>query len=98
MEPGQILLIALGVVLVATNFIDFSKIKSWFAQRQVKKVEPKVSVSTDEVAISDIVAVWEHLRAMCEEKGLSNSVKELDEVFPTFLTVAKEEMDKSDES
>lgn len=41
-----------------------------------------------------VVQKWEGLREQCTEYKLVNSVKRLDEVFPTFLDLVKEEIGK----
>lgn len=41
-------------------------------------------------SISLVVKEWEDLRTVCVQQGLTNTVKKLDDAFPTFLDLTKE--------
>lgn len=74
-------------VLIASNFIDFKKLfkKTVDTVEDVTNIDVDPVVNKDTYAVSDIVAQWEKLRMMCEKSKLRLALKELDDVFPTFI-------------
>jgi hypothetical protein len=92
MSTGQIIFLALGIVVILSSF-DFSSL--------LKRLEKKVSeidiptpvpsptpVETKDNLV-EIVQKWQVLKDACEENSLSEAVIKLDEIFPMLIKVDK---------
>lgn len=93
------------VIFIFGEKINLESIKAFFAKKPNTTVDnPKVDViinntpvPTDVVEpkkVSNVVEKWESLRDQCVDYGLTNSVANLDKVFPTFLDLVQKELTK----
>lgn len=89
MSIFQYVVLGLGAVLVVSSLVDFGKLfntlKKQFAPVTPNKPDAQELPYNTTPSLSDLVAKWESLRSTCQESGMETSVKELDDVFPTFL-------------
>lgn len=93
MNQFQLIILAVGVLLVVSNFVDLkgllSKIRLPLIDNGGKA--DKVIVLDEEKKIYKVVQAWEGLREECERYGLEGSVSCLDKVYPTFIDLVKKE-------
>lgn len=91
MSIFQYVVLGLGALLILSSFMDIgklfemlkSKINTPVTPNKPDAPEPIVENATP--SLSSLVSKWEALRSTCQESGMETSVKELDDVFPTFL-------------
>jgi len=92
MSTGQIIFLALGIVVILSSF-DFSSLLKRL-EKKVSEIDiPTPAPSPTPVETKDnlveIVQKWQVLKDACEENSLSEAVIKLDEIFPMLIKVDK---------
>ena len=78
----RVVAVAIAAMILATNW-DYSwvlpKLKSLFVFKKSEKVKKEIS-------FLEIMESWQTLRSRCEQHGLTEAIKKIDEVFPLLNT------------
>lgn len=82
----KIALVALGVVVILSNFIDIQSIVSSLIFKPKSKKE-----SNKQNDFLEIVGLWYQLKNKCDECKLTVASDKLDEVFPLLNGVLDDE-------
>lgn len=80
--------IGLGILILLSNFIDFSYIVSKIFFSGSKKI----SIKNKEQDFLHIVSLWYQLKEQCDEFELTTASTKLDEVFPLLNGVLDDEV------
>lgn len=96
MSTGQIIFLALGIVLILSSF-DFSSLLKRLEKKAGEIDIPNIISTPAPVPIPvetkdnlvEIVQKWQVLKDACEENNLSEAVVKLDEIFPMLIKVDK---------
>lgn len=86
MEAWKIALVIVGILILASNFID---VQYWIS-RLFAKSKAKV-VQNQEEGFLEIVSLWYQLKNKCDEHNLTVASSKLDEVFPLLNKVLTED-------
>lgn len=85
MEPEMLLktmAVVFGIiVLLVFNFVDLNYLLDKILFKKREPVMTPEKDKNDEIFLH-IVDLWYQLRESCENQGLNNAVKKIDEVFP----------------
>lgn len=83
--------IGLGVLLLLTNFIDFTYIVS---KLFFKESSPNTNLDTSnkQKDFLEIVGLWYQLKEKCDKFNLEIASQKLDEVFPLLNGVLEDEV------
>lgn len=81
--------IGLGVLILLSNFIDFSYLISKLFFSKSNKV---VSPSTKQKDFLEIIGLWYQLKDRCDKFDLHVASQKLDEVFPLLNEVLEDEV------
>lgn len=81
--------IGLGVLILLSNFIDFSYLVSKLFFSKPKTV---VSSSTKQQDFLEIISLWYQLKDRCDKFDLQIASQKLDEVFPLLNEVLEDEV------
>lgn len=85
MQPWNIWLIVIALLVLATNFVDIPYwVSRLFAKAKVKVLENK------EEGFLEIVSLWYQLKNKCDEYHLTVASEKLDEVFPLLNKVIED--------
>lgn len=82
--------IGLGVLILLTNFIDFSYIISKLFFKE--SANPILSVTNKQKDFLEIVSLWYQLKERCDKFELNVASEKLDEVFPLLNGVLEDEV------
>ena len=89
----QVACVALGALLIASNFIKLNTVTDWVKNILKPKPLGVPLVKEGEVsAFIDIISNWYELKESCKTLGLSEACDVLDQVFPLL----NKETDKED--
>lgn len=86
MELWQIVLLALGLLIVGTNFIDIP----YLVSKLFVKSKNKIVSENKEEGFLEIVSLWYQLKNKCDEHNLTVASEKLDEVFPLLNKVIED--------
>jgi hypothetical protein len=92
MSTGQIIFLALGIVVILSSF-DFSSLLKRL-EKKVSEIDIPTPVPSPAPAetkdnLVEIVQKWQVLKDACEENSLSEAVIKLDEIFPMLIKADK---------
>lgn len=82
--------IGLGVLILLTNFVDFSYIISRLFFKET--VKPALTVTNKQKDFLEIVGLWYQLKERCDKFELNVASEKLDEVFPLLNGVLEDEV------
>lgn len=82
--------LVLGVLILASNFIDVPYLVSKLFSK-AKKVQVIEETHSKEEGFLEIVSLWYQLKTKCEEYNLEVASDKLDEVFPLLNKVIEED-------
>lgn len=82
----KIALVALGAIVILSNFVDFQGLVSNLVFRSKTKKE-----SNKQNDFLEIVGLWYQLKNKCDECNLAVASDKLDEVFPLLNGVLDDE-------
>ena len=95
MSTGQIIFLALGIVIILSSF-DFSSLLKKLEKKANEIDIPNITPAPAPVVptntkdnLVEIVQKWQSLKDACEENSLSEAVIKLDEIFPMLIKVDK---------
>jgi len=83
--------IGLGLLLLMTNFIDFSYLISKLFFKNNNTV-PNQNSSDKQKEFLEIVSLWYQLKAKCDNFHLDVASQKLDEVFPLLNGILEDEV------
>jgi hypothetical protein len=83
--------IGLGLLLLMTNFIDFSYLMSKLFFKNNNTV-PNQNSSDKQKEFLEIVSLWYQLKAKCDNFHLDVASQKLDEVFPLLNGILEDEV------
>jgi hypothetical protein len=84
--------LVVGVLILASNFIDVPYIISRLFSRAKVKVET-IETEKKEEGFLEIVSLWYQLKSKCDQYDLKVASDKLDEVFPLLNKIIEEDTD-----
>jgi beta-xylosidase len=91
MSTLSIILVATGLLILATNFVDVQYIISKLFFKNKKKDKQMNTESDNEEGFLEIVSLWYQLKTKCDTYNLKVASDKLDEVFPLLNKVIEED-------
>lgn len=81
--------IGLGILILLTNFFDFSYLVSKLFFKDNEAVKPTTDKQKD---FLEIISLWYQLKDRCDKFDLRVASQKLDEVFPLLNGVLEDEV------
>ena len=88
MNPGQLIIVGIGVLILLSG-IDFSSLLNIFSKKTITTITPTKNETIPNDSLISVVSKWDDLQKTCQKLGLKEAEAKLNEIFPMLIKVNK---------